>query len=92
MGVIVNYIKGINNNDPERQEKIGEVLYEFIVKAIEFYGLNNLCKVDVTSVSISMRLTGILLQSDVSLFDILKDLNLFVETLRDLIQRIYIKN
>lgn len=88
LGVINNYVNGININDPERQDKIGEVLYEFIIKVIEAYSLNK-TRSDVSSVSISMRITGILLQSDVSLTEILKDLTVFVETLRDLIHRIY---
>ena len=89
---IVKYLSTINPEDQERQEKIGEVLYEYILKLIDIFNLNTLNKPDITNQLISMKVTGILLQSDVNLSEILSDLNNLVATLRDLISRIYLNN
>jgi hypothetical protein len=64
---IVNYLSTISPEDQERQEKIGEVLYEYILKLIDIFNLNTLNKTDITNQLISMKVTGILLQSDVNL-------------------------
>lgn len=92
LAAIISFVKNIKPDDDEREEKVGEVLYEFILKLIGVFHLNNLNKPDITNQIISMKLTGILLQSEMNLVDILSDFNGFVSTLRDLISRIYESN
>lgn len=89
LNAIVIFIRNINPEDVTKEEKIGEVLYDYILKIIEVFSFNTINKPEITNQVISMKLTGILLQSDASLLDIVSDFNYFLQTIRDLIFRIY---
>lgn len=89
LNAIVIFIRNINPEDITKEEKIGEVLYDYIVKLIEIFSFNTMNKPEITNQVISMKLTGILLQSDSSLIEIVSDFNYFLQTIRDLIFRIY---
>lgn len=90
LNAMVNQIQ-MNNNYEDKNEKIGETLYNFILRSVDVLNLNDLGRQDITNDIISQKLTGILLQSE-NLAEILYDINIFIFTLKDLIRRVYINN
>jgi len=83
---LINQIQ--KSNPPDKEEKIGDNLYAFILKTVELLKLNTLKKEEISNDAIAGKLTGILLQSD-ALVDILSDLSTFTTTLNDLIVKVY---
>lgn len=87
ISALISRIQSTIESD-DKEEKIGETLYNFIIKSIEMLELNNINNKDVTNDIIAQKLTGILLQSE-SLVDVLSDIDTFVYTMKDLIVRVY---
>lgn len=88
---IESYVKTISINDPDRYDKIGEVLYNYILRLVDLLKLNNVNNSEVDDMTITSKLTGILLQSNNSLIELISDFPTLVNTLKDLINKIYIQ-
>jgi hypothetical protein len=87
ISALISRIQSTTDSD-DKEEKIGETLYNFIIKSIEMLNLNTVNDNEVTNEIIAQRLTGIFINSE-DLIDILSNIDSFVHTMKDLIERVY---
>ena len=80
--LITQIQKSDNINDKE--DKMGETIYNFIMKCIEAMNLNNLGKQEITNEIIGQKLTGILLTlvSEV-LIEVMSDIHTLINTIKN---------
>ena len=86
ISALITQIQKSDIND--KDDKMGETIYNFIIKCIEALNLNNLGKQEITNEIMSQKLTGILLQSEL-LIEIMSDIDSLINTIQDLINRVY---